>query len=42
MRHGVLYEKNFCTVMLGTLVFGGNNFLCPSRTVALTRTGIVL
>ena len=32
--------KNFCTVVLETLMFGCNSFPCPSRTVALTRTGI--
>ena len=35
--------ENFCTVVLGTLMFGcSSSFPCPSRTVALTRTGIVL
>ena len=28
--------------MLGTLMFGCSSFPCPSRTVALTRTGIAL
>ena len=32
--------ENFCTVVLGMLMFGGSSFPCPSRTVALTRTGI--
>ena len=35
------HEKSFCTVVLGTLMFGCSCFPCPSRTVALTRTGIV-
>ena len=35
------HEESFCTVVLGTLMFGCSCFPCPSRTVALTRTGIV-
>ena len=34
--------KNFCTVVFGTLMLGCDNFPCPSRTVALTRTGLAL
>ena len=33
--------EGFCKVVLGMLMFGCSSFPCPSRTVALTRTGIV-
>ena len=33
--------EGFCKVVLGMLMFGCCSFPCPSRTVALTRTGIV-
>jgi len=32
--------EGFCKVVLGILMFGCSSFPCPSRTVALTRTGI--
>ena len=31
--------ESFCTVVLGTLMFGCSSFPCPSWTVALTGTG---
>ena len=34
--------ENFCTVVLGTLMFGCISFPCPSPTVALTRTCVAL
>ena len=33
--------EGFCKVVLGMLMFGCSGFPCPSRTVPLTRTGIV-
>ena len=33
--------EGFCKAVLGMLMFGCSSFPCPSRTLALTRTGIV-
>ena len=33
--------KGFCKVVLGMLMSGCSSFPCPSRTIVLTRTGIV-